>query len=196
MTLEELTHKKFKHSLEVMSSQSFLNKDTLGGEIPFWIAPYDVKASKFAEVEIKNLIIKLSNKSISVAVVDLFGASCEIIEENMGLETMFSVEKKGKPKLLKALQSTINMHERLIPYIVKKRESVPDAKLMIIKGVGSVYPFIRSHSVLNNLHTAIKDIPTVLFFPGEYTGHALNLFGAMKDDNYYRAFNIDNQNIK
>ncbi|HAB28695.1 MAG TPA: DUF1788 domain-containing protein, partial [Xanthomarina gelatinilytica] len=31
---------------------------------------------------------------------------------------------------------------------------------------------------------------TVAFFPGEYNGHSLNLFGKLKDDNYYRAFNI------
>jgi hypothetical protein len=196
MTLEELTHQKFRHCFDVMSSESFLNKDTLGGEIPFWVSPYDVKASKFAEVEIKNLIIKLANKGIKAVVIDLFELSCEIIQEKIGLEVMFTFEKKGKAKLLKALQSTINMHERLIPSIVSKRDLVPDAKLIIIKGVGSVYPFIRSHTVLNNLQTAIKDIPTVMFFPGEYTGHALNLFGVMKDDNYYRAFNIDNQNIK
>jgi hypothetical protein len=60
-----------------------------------------------------------------------------------------------------------------------------------------VYPFIRSHNVLNNLQSTAKDRPTVMFFPGEYshalaTGAELVLFGVMRDDKYYRAFNILN----
>jgi hypothetical protein len=34
-----------------------------------------------------------------------------------------------------------------------------------------------------------------MFFPGRYTGQSLELFGLLKDDNYYRAFNIDNYKI-
>ena len=108
------------------------------------------------------------------------------------MEKIFEVEvKKDKEKFRKALQSTINIHERLIPKIVELiNESKP--QFLMIKGVGSVYPFIRSHTVLNNLQSAVKDIPTLMFFPGEYSGQSLNLFGLLKDDNYYRAFNIDN----
>ena len=35
------------------------------------------------------------------------------------------------------------------------------------------------------------EAPTLCFFPGDYDGHSLELFGILKDDNYYRAFNID-----
>ena len=67
--------------------------------------------------------------------------------------------------------------------------------VMFIGGVGEVFPFIRSHNVLNNLQKAAKLKPTVMFFPGEYThslegGAALELFGRLRDDKYYRAFNI------
>jgi hypothetical protein len=29
-----------------------------------------------------------------------------------------------------------------------------------------------------------------MFFPGEYSGQELRLFGTIKDDNYYRAFRL------
>ena len=66
---------------------------------------------------------------------------------------------------------------------------------MFITGVGEVFPYIRSHNVLNNLQSTAKDRPTVMFFPGEYTqsletGASLDLFGRLHDDKYYRAFNI------
>jgi hypothetical protein len=49
--------------------------------------------------------------------------------------------------------------------------------------------------VLNNLQTVVTAKPTLVFFPGDYkqsgtTGSSLVLFGRLKDDNYYRAFDI------
>jgi len=68
-------------------------------------------------------------------------------------------------------------------------------QVLIITGVGEVFPYIRSHNILNNLQKRAKDKPTVMFFPGSYqhslaTGASLVLFGALQDDKYYRAFNI------
>ena len=65
----------------------------------------------------------------------------------------------------------------------------------LFPGVGEVFPYIRSHTVLNNLQSTAKEKPTIMFFPGEYRqsaekGSSLNLFGKLLDDNYYRAFNI------
>ena len=64
-----------------------------------------------------------------------------------------------------------------------------------LTGVGEVFPYIRSHNVLNNLQSHAKLRPTVLFFPGRYVhslekGASLDLFGILHDDKYYRAFNV------
>jgi hypothetical protein len=169
--------------------------DALNGEIPFWIAPYDVAANNQVEVEIKNLETKLLNDGVQPSIIDLFELSCEILDENIGLEEVFEIEKDMDKYFFKdALQSSINIHERFIPRIVEMVEK-QNPQMLFIKSVGAVYPFIRSHTVLNNLQSAVKSIPTLMFFPGEYSGQSLNLFGVLKDDNYYRAFNIDNHNI-
>jgi hypothetical protein len=98
--------------------------------------------------------------------------------------------KKDKEKFKKALQSTLKIHDRLIPEIIN-RLNTENPKILFITGVGAVFPFIRSHTILNNLQSAVKNIPTLMFFPGVYSGRALRLFGTIEDDNYYRAFNID-----
>ena len=104
---------------------------------------------------------------------------------------MFRVEKRrGKEKFLKALQSTLNIHEVLMPRI-SEVINANNADVYFLTGIGLVFPYIRSHNVLNNLQNVAKEAPTVCFFPGEYNGHSLNLFGKLKDDNYYRAFNIE-----
>jgi len=77
-----------------------------------------------------------------------------------------------------------------MPRIKSLIESTP-TNVYFLTGIGLVFPYIRSHNILNNLQNVAKDSPTVTFFPGEYNGHSLNLFGLLKDDNYYRAFNID-----
>ena len=60
-----------------------------------------------------------------------------------------------------------------------------------ITGVGRVYPFIRSHGILNNLDELAKQNNVILFFPGEYNNLQLSLFGVISDENYYRGHNLD-----
>ena len=61
---------------------------------------------------------------------------------------------------------------------------------MLMSGVGSAYPLLRTHNLLNNLHPIMGETPLVLFYPGIYDGQSLSLFGQIKQDNYYRAFKL------
>lgn len=185
-----LTH-KFEHLFNVISSSNFLNKESLGGEIPFFISSYKAEEEIACREEIRLLKKKLENKGVSILELNLYHLACEILESKGGMERMFKVEKaKSKDKFLSALQSSLNMHQVLMPLIKQKIES-NNAKVYFLTGIGLVFPFIRSHNVLNNLQNIAKEAPTVAFFPGDYNGHTLNLFGLLKDDNYYRAFNMD-----
>jgi hypothetical protein len=195
MTLEESIYEKFTFIRKVVSQERFLRMEGLSGEIPFWIAPYDVGAENQVNSEIINLVRKLHNDGIIALCVDLFELSCELVDEHIGLEEMFALEQSmEKQFFIDALQSTINIHERFIPAISERIEA-ENPSMLLIKGVGKVFPFIRSHIVLNNLQSAVKNIPTLMFFPGEYSGKSLKLFDLLADDNYYRANNIFSQNI-
>lgn len=182
---------KFTHLYQTISSPNFLNKESLGGEIPFFISAYDAKQENEVAESIKLLKNKLDTSGTSVLEINLYDIVCEILEEKGGMERMFQIEKsKKKDKFLNALQSTLNIHLILMPKIQELIENNP-SKVYFLTGIGLVYPFIRSHNILNNLQNIAKDSPTVIFFPGVFNGNSLNLFGQMKDDNYYRAFNID-----
>ncbi|MEO1263496.1 MAG: DUF1788 domain-containing protein [Bacteroidota bacterium] len=182
---------KFEHLFKVISSRGFLNKEALGGEIPFFISAYDAKQELVVKDAIQRLIKKLDASGVPVLELNLYDLTCEILKEKGGMERMFRVEKaKSKEKFLRALQSSLNIHQVLMPRIKDKIDG-SDAKVYFLTGIGLVFPFMRSHNVLNNLQNIAKDAPTVAFFPGKYNGHSLNLFGLLKDDNYYRAFNIE-----
>jgi hypothetical protein len=190
--ITEQLHSKFDHIHKVIITEKFLKIEALGGEIPFWISAYNPKQEVEVEKEIKNLQRRLENEGIYALLIDLFELSMHIADEAIGLDKIFEIEqKKTKERFKSALQSTINIHERLIPRIRQYVEE-KSPKVLLISGVGKVFPYIRSHNVLNNLQSAVKNIPTLMFFPGRYTGQSLELFGLLKDDNYYRAFNIDN----
>ena len=182
---------KFRHLFNVVSSQSFLNKESLGGEIPFFISSYDATQEIEVKNSIKRLIKKLDTSGVPVLEINLYDLVCEILEDKGGMDRMFRVEKaKSKEKFLRALQSSLNIHQVLMPLIDEKIKD-SEAKVYFLTDIGLVFPYIRSHNVLNNLQNIAKEAPTVAFFPGDYNGHTLNLFGLLKDDNYYRAFNID-----
>ena len=40
----------------------------------------------------------------------------------------------------------------------------------VLSGVGSVWPLLRSHSLLNNLQPVMGKTPLVMFYPGRYDG--------------------------
>ena len=105
----------------------------------------------------------------------------------------------SKDELKELLQNVLDPEQHLIPEIAAGLEA-NEFDVLLLSGVGEVYPFIRSHNVLNNLQSTAKDKPTVMFFPGSYThalasGASLDLFGIMHDDKYYRAFNIFNYEV-
>jgi len=193
MQAEKNVYNDFKRIHEIVSSERFRNMEGLSGEIPFWIAPYHIKDEDRVDVAISNLVKRLSNDGINALCVDLFDLTCSLVDSYIGLEEMIVLEEGMEKSLFKnALQSSINIHERLIPEITVMVEKT-NPQMLFLKGIGKVYPFIRSHIVLNNLQSAITHIPTLMFYPGKYSGISLRLFDTLEDDNYYRANNIFSQ---
>ena len=103
-------------------------------------------------------------------------------------------EVQGKDGLLQSVQSLVDSESKIAPAFAEKIENT-EFDVLFMTGIGEVFPFIRSHTVLNNLQSVAKAQPTVMFFPGNYSysiedGASLDLFGCPPDDKYYRAFNL------
>jgi len=186
--------KKFVRLYENLTNEKFLNMQALGGEIPFYIFPYDPKLHNEVEKRVLQLKNRLKHSGISVLEINLFDLSLEILKSRGVLEKIVENEKTlGKSKLFKTLQALLDSETKIVPKIKEEVKKNP-SKILFLTGIGEVFPFIRSHTILNNLQNVVKDRPTVMFFPGTYTKE-LSLFGRLKDDNYYRAFNLDKLNL-
>jgi len=188
--------KKFEHLFKVISTREFLQMESLGGEIPFFISAYDPKLQAEVDAAIRGLKNKLETNGISVLEINLYDITLEILNKELGEGEIFELEKSmDKQEFKEALQSTLDINEVLVPKLKALIDGSP-AKVYFLTSIGLVYPYLRSHNILNNLQNVAKKAPTVAFFPGIYNGLSLELFGLLKDDNYYRAFIIDNYKLK
>ncbi|MFT6631881.1 MAG: hypothetical protein ACJAS4_001842 [Bacteriovoracaceae bacterium] len=187
--------KRFDHLLKLISSERFLNKEGLGNEVPFFICPFDPKETNEMIKVQEQLINQLKKQGRTVLNINLYDLAIEILEKDEIFETILEQEEElEKDELKELLQNTLDPEQSIIPMIAKKMKEL-SFDIMFITGVGEVFPFIRSHSILNNLQSTAEEKPTVMFFPGEYTqcnskGSSLDLFKRLRDDKYYRAFNI------
>lgn len=185
---------KYDKLFNNLKKESFLSMSALGGEIPFYIVPYNPEQENDVVQKTKQLKQRLSLDGISVFEINLFDLSLKMLEERGVLEKIVAKESLlTKEKLFKTLQGVLDSETKLIPYIGTLCKENP-SQMVFLTGIGQVFPYIRSHTILNNLQNSIKDRPTVMFFPGTY-GKDLSLFGRLKDDNYYRAFNLDTLNL-
>ena len=185
---------KYDKLLSNLKKDSFLSMSALGGEIPFYIVPYNPEQENDVVKKTSQLKTRLSRDGISVYEINLFDLSLSMLEDRGVLDKIISKEQNlSIDKLFKTLQGVLDSETKLIPYIEELTKQNP-SQMLFLTGIGQVFPYIRSHTILNNLQNAIKDRPTVMFFPGTY-GKDLSLFGKMKDDNYYRAFNLDTLNL-
>jgi len=186
---------KFKNLYSKMTTDTFLSRSSLGGEIPFWISPYNPEQEMEISKSVKSLKKKLETNGLVILEMNLFDITIELLNEHLGEGEIFNLENDmDKDEFKSAIQSVLDINEVFMPYLKNLIER-SKAQIYFITGVGSCYPFLRSHNILNNLQNIAKESPTVMFFPGKYTGTSLELFGLLKDDNYYRAFNIDNYKI-
>ncbi|MBE2234204.1 MAG: DUF1788 domain-containing protein [Anaerolinea sp.] len=186
---------RYQHLLTVISSQRFLQMQGLGNEVPFFICPYSPKDALEMAQMVGQLARKLEQQSIHVLKIDLYDLAVEILHARDIWERVLAVEQTtSKAELLELLQNVLDPERHLVPAIVRQMRQ-HSFDVMFISGVGEVFPYIRSHTLLNNLQSAAQNHSTVLFFPGAYTqsletGASLDLFERLHDDKYYRAFNI------
>lgn len=186
---------RLQHLFSVVSGQRFLNKQGLGNEVPFFICPYRPKEAVEMERLQRQLVNRLEQAGIRILSINLYDLAVDILKERDIWEQVLELEPTvSKDQLKELLQGVLDPEAHLVPAIAAKLQFV-EFDVLFLSGVGEVFPYIRSHNVLNNLQSTAKDQPTVMFFPGSYThsletGASLDLFGRLHDDKYYRAFNI------
>ena len=172
-------------------STEFLSGKGLGNEIAFYIFDYPPEAELRIREHIQFLMshIPKNRPGLRVKHINLFDLIVDHLRERNLLEKSFQMQRdKGDKAIKKALSGPLKS-EKLVQ-IFEGVARPEEQDLVIVSGVGSVWPLVRSHNLLNNLQTVMGQTPLVMFYPGRYDGQALRLFGKIKSNNYYRAFKL------
>lgn len=173
----------------IIQRDEFLARKGLGNEIGFFIFDYDPEDEMLVRAHIKNLKSRLNRPTSNRRVVefDLYSLLLQILEQQGLLDEMGGLEEEyGTEYILEGIRSVVDPEV----YIQIIENHPKDYDIVFLTGVGRVWPILRSHTVLNNLHHVLDTTPVIMFFPGNYDGVELRLFGRIKDDNYYRAFSL------
>ena len=186
---------RLEHLVAVISGKRFLGRQGLGNEVPFFICPYPPEEAVAMERLQRQLVLRLERAGVRILVISLYDLSIQILKDRGVWDRILELERSvSKEQLKELLQGLLDPETHLSPAIAAALAAT-EFDVLFLSGVGEVFPYIRSHNVLNNLQSTAKEKPTVMFFPGSYThspeaGASLDLFGRLHDDKYYRAFNI------
>jgi hypothetical protein len=177
--------------LPKVTAPEFLSGSGIGNEIAFYVFDYPPEDELRIREHVRFLIdhIPKQRPGVRVSHVNLFDLVIDHIKARNLLERSFTMQReRGDEVLLKNLAPVLDA-EKLAPVFAERAK--PEAHdLVLVSGVGSVWPVLRSHNLLNNLHARMGKTPLVMFYPGKYDGQYLRLFGRVKSSPYYRAFRL------
>lgn len=178
---------------EMIKRPSFRENKGLGNEVGYYIFDYPAEKELIVRERV-NYIRKKNESSIEkykVVVFDLYDITISILKEKGYLEKCYDFERKyGFERIVKSVSNMLRITSSNSLIIQHIKANTPENAIIFITGIGKCYPILRSHTLLNNLHQVIDNVPVVMFYPGNYDGQELVLFGEIKDDNYYRAFKL------
>ena len=200
MNMNDLSERLFK----TLSHPNFLAMKGLANEVPIFIQTYGPAQEDAIRRMVASLAMRLQNTGITIKALDLFNLVLEELEEHTVLEDLVRDEASSqKVEILETLQNYSDPKTHLIPRLIRAIGE-DGTQLTLITGSGRIFPFLRTHTILESLQPAMLRHPVVIFFPGEYAqdpagGSHLRLFGSIPspriNNPYYRATNLDHYRL-
>ena len=174
-----------------ISDEDFLANRGVANEVRYYVFDYEPCDELIIREKIKAL--KKQNNpdadGFQIVEYDLYEMVIQILEEKGYIEKCIKFEDdKGMEYLYTAVTKMLRLTNDDNLIVSRILENTPKNAVVFLTGVGKVFPFVRSHNVLNNLHQVLDSVPVVMFYPGTWNGQSLSLFGTISDGNYYRAF--------
>lgn len=190
----------FDRLFSIMQSDPFLQSNGIGNEVPLYIQPYAIEVQEGIDKRIKALHTRLQTQGQDVLRIHLLELVAEITGPKDRLKRLLEKESSmPRAKMLSTMTRWTDSANHIVPAIKAKLES-KQWHATLIHGCGSVFPFLRTHGILESLQKDMDVSPIVFFFPGDYqhreaAGSDLRLFGRLSHKGYYRAFNLDHYHL-
>jgi hypothetical protein len=189
--MSDLLAERLNQILPKIISEAFLKGEGLGNEIAFYIFDYPPEDELKVREHIRFLLTHIPQRKSGLRIkhVNLFDFVLDYLtNRNLLDKAVLLQQDKGDAALKKALVGPL--HENKLATIFAEAVQPDQHDVVLLSGVGSVWPLLRSHTLLNNLHPVMGRTPLIMFYPGRYDGQSLRLFGKLQNANYYRAFKL------
>lgn len=179
-----------------ITSEAFLSSEGIGNEIACYIFDYPAQEELRVREHIELMLQRLASHHASLRVLHL--NLLEVVQAYLEQRGLFdkAIEmqaSKGNAGVLQALKGPLAAEK--VRDFIAQTYAPAEHDLVLMSGVGSVWPMLRSHSLLNCLHPVMGTTPLVIFYPGSFDGTTLRLFGRISSGAskagakpYYRAF--------
>ena len=194
-TPRSLAHDE-KHVYDVLRSERFLKMEGLSKEVPFFIYHFPPAWALDVEQMRDRVRTRLqSDDGLSVVEVNLYDLAVQLLQDRGVWARVLQLEPEmDKAEFRETLQGMLDPHDHLAPAIRARLEEEP-SDVVFLTGIGEVFPFVRTHTVLENLQSVVVGRPMLTWFPGtfEFTqsaGHQLRALNLSVSDSYYRAKDI------
>ena len=174
-----------------ISSREFLENKGVANEVRYYVFDYEACDEQIMRQKIRDLIARNNPEIDGFQIVeyDIYKLILSILEERGYVDKCIRFEKeKGRDYLYNAISKLLRLTTDNNLIVNRIMENTPENSVVFLTGIGKVYPFVRAHNVLNNLHQVFDKVPVIMFYPGNWNGQSLSLFGTISDGNYYRAF--------
>lgn len=174
-----------------ISNREFLENKGVANEVRYYVFDYEACDEQIMRQKIKDLIARNNPEADGFRIIeyDLYKVILNILEERGYTDKCIRFEKeKGREYLYNAISKLLRLTTDNNLIVNRIMENTPENSVVFLTGIGKVYPFVRAHNILNNLHQVFDKVPVIMFYPGNWNGQSLSLFGTISDGNYYRAF--------
>ena len=180
-----------------ITSEAFLSSAGIGNEIACYIFDYPATDELQVREHITMMVARLASHhgEIRVLHLDLLDVAMDYLKRRGLFDKTIQMQTRGDAAVIQALKGPLAA-EKLRDFIAAEH-SPSEYGLVLLSGVGSVWPILHAHSLLNCLHTVMGKAPLIMFYPGSFDGTTLRLFGMVAAGTssagakpYYRAFSL------
>lgn len=182
--------------VEKLSDDSLLGRNGYLMREGLYIIDYEPAQERYAKDLIAEICkTDLPNHGVTPVVVNLYDIVLSYLDENELWEPLVAAEPDtDRDDLIMMLQDTLGVGEVMAPEVNRRIAACPDADLAFITGVGETYPYIRTHTLLQEIRSKV---PVVLVFPGRFEQRhdgttSLNILNVPQGSTggYYRATRV------
>ena len=155
----------YVHLSDVVASDAFLANQGLNNEVPFHICPFHPSLQSEMTQLVRQLVNYMADAGRTVLEINLYDMVVDILKREDDWDWLMENEATmSKDELQEELQGVLDVESVITPEMVRRMESAA-FDVMFVTGVGEVFPYIRSHNILNNLMRQRKTNIDVLSRP-------------------------------